>query len=333
MTRKHRLRLYTFSRRLNRRVGICCEMKNKASKACSAIIAIALTLAVWFFPVPSAAQGCKHWTEALAKSFFPRQVDQQGLHEFANLSPQEYSKVISQHEEKSLADLTQGPNFQVETLASYNTKARLTPILGRFYEVGSQIFGVHLNPENLAVVPSADINAFATGSHVFFNAGLIQYFLNPADYVARILTAQNGGITSEQYSMLQSNFPWEDDWDSIYFILAHEASHNLLRHPDEMVLGPVQTMFQDYQQAITNYRKDVAHGRTGGGAKRYIWQSMKNFTEELQNAEQQRGREAEADAVALLLLQRSGLNPEIGLAAGEKMAMLLGSGSSNGWQA
>jgi hypothetical protein len=293
-----------------------------------------LALAVGSFPWPCAAQGCKHWTEALAKSFFPRQVDEQGLHEFANLSPEEYFKVVSQNEEKSLGDLTQGgPNFQGETPASYNIQARLTPILGRFYEVGSQLFGVHLNPANLAVVPSADINAFATGSHVFFNAGLMQYFLKPADYVARIVTAQNGGITSEQYSTLQSSFPWEDDWDSIYFILAHEASHNLMRHRDQSLLVPVRTMFEDYQQAATNYRRALANGRKGGGAKRYIWQSMKNFAEELQSAEKQRGKEAEADAVALLLLQRSGFNPDIALVAAEKMDLLLGSGGANGWQA
>jgi len=36
--------------------------------------------------------------------------------------------------------------------------------------------------------------------------------------------AQNGEITSEQYGDIQASFPWQDDWDSIYFILAHEAS-------------------------------------------------------------------------------------------------------------
>ncbi len=97
-------------------------------------------------------------------------------------------------------------------------------------------------------------------------------------------------------------------------------------------IGRVETMFEDYQQAVTNYRKDVANGRKGG-IKRYIWQSMKNFSEELQRAEKQKGEEAEADAVALLLLQRCGFNPGIALAAAEKMDLLLGGGGANGWQA
>jgi hypothetical protein len=157
----------------------------------------------------------------------------------------------------------------------------------------------------------------------------MQYFLEPVDYV----TAQIGELTSEQYTELQNSLPWHNDWDSIYFILAHEASHNLMRHRDQSLLVPVRTMFEDYQQAATNYRKDLANGRKSGGAKRYIWQSMKNFGEELQSAEKQRGEEAEADAVALLLLQRSGFNPGIALAAAEKMDLLLGGGGANGWQA
>jgi len=133
--------------------------------------------------------------------------------------------------------------------------------------------------------------------------------------------------------VLQNGLPWHNDWDSIYFILAHEASHNLMRHRDQSLLVPVRTMLEDYQQTATNYRKDLANGRKSGGAKRYIWQSMKNFAEELQSAEKQRGEEAEADAVALILLQRSGFNPGIALAAEEKMDLLLGGGGANGWQA
>lgn len=91
-------------------------------------------------------------------------------------------------------------------------------------------------------------------------------------------------------------------------------------------------MFADYQQAATNYRKDVANGHTGG-VKRYLWQSMKNFSQEIQNAELQRNREIEADTVGLLILQRSGLNPEIGISAAEKMDMVLGGGNAGGWQA
>jgi hypothetical protein len=294
-----------------------------------ASIVIALILAVSIFPVPSAAQGCKHWTEALAKSFFPRQVDEQTLHGFANLSPQEYLREASQSEEKGFADLIQNLRVQGDAFASYNTQVRLNPALKKFYAVGSQLYGVRLNPDNVGVVPNADVNAFATGSHIFVHAGLMQYFLEPVDYV----TAQVGELTSEQYTDLQNSLPWHNDWDSIYFILAHEASHNLMRHRDQAVLGRVETMFEDYQQDVTNYRKDVANGRKGGGAKRYIWQSMKNFAEELQSAEKQRGEEAEADAVALLLLQRSGFNPGIALAAEEKMDLLLGGGGANGWQA
>jgi hypothetical protein len=278
-----------------------------------------------FLSAPCAAQGCKHWTETLAKSFFPRQVDEQGLRGFTSLSPQEYFQVVSRKEEKDLS--------QQNTLASRDIEARLQEALGRFYRVGSELYGVGLNSENIAVAPDASVNAFATGSHIFVHEGLMHYFLRPADYVGRLVSAQTGELTAEQYQAVEANFAWQDDWDSIYFILAHEAAHNLMRHRDEGLLGRVLKTYGDYRQAVLDHRKDVAHGRTGAGAKRYLWQSMKTFAEEFESAEHTRGQEAEADAVALLLLQRSGLNPYIALAAAQRMDMLFGDGGASGWQA
>lgn len=299
-------------------------MKNFSRRAFLALLLILASA-----PLPCAAQGCGSWAEALAKSFFPHQVDQKGLHEFANVPPEEYSREILKIEEKEFADSIESSRVQE---VSNGIQLRLSTALKRFYGVGSQLYGVQLNPDNVGVIPEAQVNAFATGSHIFINAGLMQYFLRPADYLAGIVKAQNGEITSKQYGDIQASFPWRDDWDTIYFVLAHEASHNLMRHRDEMTLGPVLTMFADYEQSIRNYRKDLANGHTGG-VKRYLWQSMKNFSQEVQNAEQQRNREVEADTVALLILQRSGLNPEVALMAAERMDMLLGGGSANGWQA
>lgn len=281
--------------------------------------------AAFSISAPCAAQGCKHWTETLAKSFFPRQVDEQGLRTFTGLSAEEYFQVVSQKEETALA--------QQNTLAPHDVEARLQGALGRFYQVGSELYGVRLNSENVAVAPDASVNAFATGTHIFIHEGLMHYFLRPADYVGRLVSAQTGGLTVEQYRAVQANFAWQDDWDSVYFILAHEAAHNLMRHRDERLLGRVLKTYGDYRQAVLNHRKDVAHGSTGAGVKRYLWQSVKNFAEEFESAEHTRGQEAEADAVALLLLQRSGLNPYIGLAAAQRMDMLFGDGATSGWQA
>jgi len=293
--------------------------------------ALVVTFTVAFSSPPCLAQDCRSWAEALAKSFFPHQVDEPYLKGFANLSTQEYFQSASQMEEKGVGEFANSLPMQ-RGVASFNVQTRLNSTLARFYQVGSQLFGVKLTSENLTVTPSADVNAFATGSHVFVNAGLMQYFLRPTDYVAGIVQNQSGGITSEQYDTIRANFPWQDDWNSIDFILAHEASHNLMRHRDEMLIGPVRTMFGDFEQSVVNYRKDLANGHAGG-VKRYLWQSIQNFSQEIQNAEQQRNREVEADTVALLILQRSGLNPEDALEAAEKMDMLLGGGNANGWQA
>lgn len=292
-------------------------------------VCMAVIVALGFSYVPCSAQGCKTWAQALAKSFFPHQVDEPSLRTFSSLSAQEYFKAISQVEEKDVAEqLAQGVALQHD--ASFgNVQSQLKTALAQFYQVGSQLYGVDLSPENLAVAPTGDINAFATGSHVFVNVGLMQYFLQPADYVGAMVKAETGELTSEQYQAIRANFAWRDDWNSVYYVLAHEASHNLMRHRDEMVFSPVRTMFADYEQAATNYRKDLANGHSGG-VKRYLWQSMKNFSQEIQNAEQQRNREIEADTVGLLILQLSGLDPEIGITAAEKMDLILGGGNNGG---
>jgi hypothetical protein len=297
----------------------------------SKTLLLRLTLVLGLSSTPCAAQGCRTWAEALAKSFFPHQVDEPRLRSFANASALEYFQAVSQMEEKGVAEqLAQGG---LQRNAGYvAAQSRLSSALARFYQVGSQLYGMNLRPENLTIAPTGDINAFATGSHVFVNAGLMQYFLRPADYVGGMVKAQSGGLTSEQYQWIQNTFAWQDDWNSIYYVLAHEASHNLMRHRDEMVFTPFRTMFVDYQRSVVNYRKDVANGRTGG-VKRYLWQSLTNFSQEMDNAEQQRNREIEADTVGLLILQRSGIDPEVGVNAAAKMDMVLGGGNAGGWQA
>ncbi len=302
-------------------------MKRTAASAIFGLLATAL------LSPPCAAQGCKNWMETLARSFMPRQVDEQGLRDFSSLSPQQYFQVVSQNEEKGLAELAQTLPYQQKTWVTYNTEMRLRTALERFYQAGFELYGVRLSPEQVAVVARADVNAFATGSRVFMHEGLIQYFLRPADYVGGIIAAQSGGrLTPEQYRWLQANFAWQEDWNSIYFVLAHEAAHNLMRHRDERILSSVQKMFNEYRQGVLDHRKDIAHGRKGGGVKRYLWHSLQNFMEQFQTAEYVRGQEAEADAVALLILQRSGFDPSIGYVAAQRMAMLLSGGGASGWQ-
>lgn len=79
-----------------------------ALRVCMAVIA-----ALGFSCVPCSAQGCKTWAQALAKSFFPHQVDEPSLRTFSSLSAQEYFKAISQAEEKNVAErLAQGVALQ-----------------------------------------------------------------------------------------------------------------------------------------------------------------------------------------------------------------------------
>jgi hypothetical protein len=183
--------------------------------------------------------GLQNMGGSARQEFLPTSGRRPGLRGFARLSAQEYFHEAGQAEEKNFAEELAPGRGQSDAVVR-----RLKSSLAGFYQVGSQLYGMNLHPENLAIAPTEDINAFATGSHVFMNAGLMQYFLRPADYVAGMIRAQTGELTSEQYQAIQNTCDWQNDWESIYFVLAHEASHNLMRHRDAMVFSPMRTMFE-----------------------------------------------------------------------------------------
>lgn len=249
------------------------------------ILSLILTSLMWLaLPGSCNAQTCRTWWQALASSFFPKKVDAEMLREFAQFSPEDYQSWVTKLESKMIESSEAGQ------LSNPQAEARLRSALRRFYAVGYQLFGVRLDPNKLIINSATDVNAHASGSIITFNQGTLDYFQN--------------------------------DWNSIYFVLAHEASHNLMRHIDGAALSYVMDSFKEYRQSEIDYRNDLAKGRKGGGDKRYLRKFGMNFLQEFESSTQSRERESEADAVALLVLQRAGLNPAIGLTASQKMALL-----------
>lgn len=294
-------------------------------------LAVAAVLVLVWTPSVT-AQSCRNWIEVVAGSFIPKTVDHEALRQIATLSPDQYFRVTQEHEERTLLQIAQSQNRVTNPATVFATETQLRNALTRFYDIGFQLYGVRLDPQNMGIAPGMDVNAFATGSRLFMNEGLLQYFLQPQGYVVSMI-APGGRYTVEQYNWVRSNFPWQQDWNSIYFVLAHESAHNLMRHRDEALLEHVRGLFGDYRQAAVDHRKDVAHGRTGGGVKRYLWQSLQNIAAAFQDADKKRARESEADVIALVLLQRSGFDPGISLIAAERMMAILGGGPTfRGWQ-
>lgn len=288
---------------------------------------VLFTVAVAVFSPPSLlAQRCGHWLEVVVQSFLPKQADEELLRGLARLSPEEYFGEVGQLEQKTLAQAMQG------TVTAPDVELRLRFVLQRFYDVGYELYGVRLNAENFRIVRGMSVNAFATGSWIGFNQGTLQYFLNPVQYMIDIGAFPRSGYTVGQYNSLVRQFGWRDDWNSIYFILAHEAGHNLMRHRDETLWNVVLENYKEYSEAVVNYRKDVARGRRGGGVKRYLGKSLRNILEGFAAADKSRGKESEADAVATVVLKRAGFDPAIAVIAGQRMARLVAPAPVGGWQ-
>jgi len=276
-------------------------------------------------PVPLRAQACQNWWERLAQSFLPRQTDENALKKLISETPQQYRSSISQEERQHWAD-------QLGASVIDDSERRLQAALTRFYDAGEQLYGVRLSPADVAIVNKADANAFATGSLVFLQEGLLLYYLDPAQYLSG--TGQNPqGLTPDQADSSRDTFNWRDDWNSIYYVLAHEASHNLMGHRDKEVIGAVQQMLADYRQQVTDRRKNLAEGKSGIATKRHLWRSTSRFLDSLNQSERHRAMESEADLVALTLLQQSGMDPQIALIGAQRLAMLVGFGVPEGLQA
>ncbi|MFQ5663277.1 MAG: M48 family metalloprotease [Terriglobia bacterium] len=262
------------------------------------MVLILILASIALAPAPASAQACGHWAEVLVQSFIPKQIDEKSLREFSNLSPEEYFRVAREIESAEVRRLAEARS------SLPNVDFRLRSMLHKFYDSGFQLYGVRLSADNFAIKPGVDVNAFASGSMIIFNEGIVRYFLDG----------------------------WKNDWNSLYFVLAHEAAHNLMRHRDEKIFELVHQMFEEYREAILNHRKDIAHGRSGGGVKRYLWKSLRNVLEGFETAQKRRRVESEADVVALLLLRRSGFDPSIAQVASQRMALLVGGKQVKGWQ-
>lgn len=285
-------------------------------------------------PTPS----CGSTGDILLRTFLP-QLTQNSAGDLAKvLTPyeQDYPGFFQARDQQTLShalrSVRPGPQFFNESQlqqVQFNLESALT----RFYQAGAQLYGVQLDLR-LIISPSDDINAFATGATVVVNEGLIAYYLAPQSFLlTEVASRQGGRYTVDQYNWAQRQFPWRNDWASLYFILAHEASHNLMRHPDQAILQTgVGKLLGRYTEQVRNERHDLAYGKVGFGTHfaRVLLGSLESFEQLLGDPEQQRGKESEADSVGLALLSQTGLSPEAGPVALARLGALAGEGVPSG---
>lgn len=267
---------------------------------------------------------CRDWTDALTQSFLSSKANPAALKQFSAISAEQYSTERATHER-------QGVQEHIARSVPYspalpNLKSRLR----QFYQIGAELYGVRLDAEEIYVLPDMELNAFATGKHVFFYEGILLYYIDPVQFLVRSgLAPQN--MTREAYAQLTSRFNWRNDWDSLYFVLAHEASHNLMAHGDERIVEGVGSQLQQFASDARAYRKAIAEGRSSTGVKRYLGQSLLSFLSAPERSRQKVSQEEEADAVGSEILRRAGLRADSGLVWLQRMSLLEGQ-SAGGWQ-
>lgn len=105
------------------------------------------------------------------------------------------------------------------------------PRLDGWLQEHSQKILSQLNPQSMQqtvrVAAIAVPNAFATGQNVVFHAGLVEWYLAPQNVLAQLgYSEQQIGDFLAQYGSLNPGA------NGLIGVLAHEASHNILGHPD-----------------------------------------------------------------------------------------------------
>jgi len=204
------------------------------------------------------------------------------------------------------------------------TEFNLSNALARFYSTGTRPYDLQLSPLFI-LSPSNDPAAFATGRTVLLNEGLVAFFLAPQTFLDDLLSSHKS-LSDEDRTRIRAAFSWHDDWSSLYFLLAHEAAHNLLKHPDQRILQTATSRMLDrYAQRARDQRHDLSFGKIGFGTKfaRFFSESNPSFDSLLDDSSRQRDSEENADALALYLLADAGLDPDAARLALDRLALLL----------
>lgn len=273
---------------------------------------------------PALSLQCRHWADVLVQSFVSKRSDPAAFKQLFAISADQYKQERVSHElEAFRSDVARA-------IPGHLALPRLRQMLREFYRVGAELYGVQLDAEKVYVVPDMEINAFATGSQVFVHEGLLLYFSDPLRYLAR--TGQiPRNLSRDDYARLAFRFDWKNDSDSIDFVVAHEAAHNLMAHGDEGIFSSVQSQIQRLARDAKSYREAIANGKTGTGFKHYLGQSLLGFLAGPERSRKKVAQEEEADAVAVDILRRIGLDPRAGLVWQERMDRLYGPSKPTGW--
>src|SRR5882762_769876 len=249
---------------------------------------------------------CRDWTEMLTQSFLSNKANPEALKEFSSITAEKYSTERTAYEQKGVEE------HIARSISNSPALPKLKARLREFYQVGAELYGVQLDPEEIYVLPDMTLNAFATGKHIFFYEGIIQYYMDPIKYLVRTGMVPED-MSRESYRQLAYRFNWRNDWDSLYFVLAHEASHNLMAHGDEGIVEGIRGQLRQFASDSSAYRKAVAEGRSSLGMKHDLGQSLLSFLAAPERSRQKVSQEEEADVVGSDILRRTGLRPESGV--------------------
>jgi len=205
------------------------------------------------------------------------------------------------------------------------------PRLDGWLQEHSQKMLSQLNPQSLQqTVRVADIlvpNAFATGQNVTFHAGLVEWYLAPQNVLAQL------GYSNQQIREFLAQYgSLNPGANGVIGVLAHEASHNILGHPD---VRPLVLACDDFINAgireVHSFEQLTSTGHPGSrfGA---AFRSMGFLGMETMFGSQRRQQmESDADELGAWLAYRETGDPTTVSKALQWLAMFPGAADSGGF--
>ena len=271
---------------------------------------IGIALSVLILPLPAIAQ-C-NWIELIARSFLSEIIQPRGeVGEFTvaslnKLNLSEFNTFMMSREIEAYQQYTTVINPEIDQ--------KLNQGLTRLYQAAEKLYGVRLDPK-VRMVDNDSINAFATGSEISMNSGLMAYFLNPKGYWKAL------GFPRSYQASFSKHTNWKNDWEGVYGILAHEAAHNVMRHSSRGIVAILQETTEQYGKKLMDERKEIAKGKKLNRIKGFFHRSLAGAWKTLEFRLDSQTQEREADAVAMILLAQAGYDSRWAYRANEKLTL------------
>lgn len=202
-----------------------------------------------------------------------------------------------------------------------------SPIVESFQKIVNEMqkvledeYGLDI-PFQFYIADDMNINAFAIGKTVVVNKGLLYFYTSPYNYWREL------GYSDKNAKVIVQNYtPWENEIEAITFVIAHEVAHNILLHSKSTTQLACEKYLEygekKLKRAEAPKKKEKWYKKLGKKLEEGVRLGFEGLLNSVEAKQLSQSNEYDADALALYILYKSGLDPFEGVKALEILSTL-----------